>query len=283
MKTRPLGMAGQLALWTLAGLMLAHVLALVVLHQNAQVLNPVARDRVMSRLATTWPGVLRHLNNLATKDPTHLAHEFLTDHWHPQHSVDVHREVGLTGLTYVGSADAFNNLDVSLSIPGQLQSAIQQTRIPALAETLKDMARNSHQRMDFFQRQPRPLSQEEYAARLGAMELLLLPGAPTSGPITFSTPIGPIQEGPRTLCTALLQRLAAGPASIAELAGMPAVAGQTGLLLQTLQLMMMQEFAHPSSPSPIPANEGARKLTRWFEQNGISLAVLAACGTAIPR
>ncbi|WP_159915443.1 ATP-binding protein [Pantoea sp. 18069] len=54
MKLWPRGMAGQLTLLILLGLLLAHVVALVLLHQNAQVLNPVARERAISRLATTW-------------------------------------------------------------------------------------------------------------------------------------------------------------------------------------------------------------------------------------
>ncbi len=54
MKLWPRGMAGQLALLILLGLLVAHVVAIVLLYQNAQVLNPVARDRAISRLATTW-------------------------------------------------------------------------------------------------------------------------------------------------------------------------------------------------------------------------------------
>lgn len=54
MKLWPRGMAGQLALLILLGLLVAHVVAILLLYQNAQVLNPVARDRAISRLATTW-------------------------------------------------------------------------------------------------------------------------------------------------------------------------------------------------------------------------------------
>ena len=226
------------------------------------------------------PGVLKHLDGLRTRDPSHLAHEFLTDHWQPSHSVDVHRQVGELGLSYLGSADVFNNLDVALSIPGKLQAVIRQTRIPALAETLKDMARNSHQRMDIFQRQPRPLSQEDYAAQLGATVFQRLPAAPADGPITFSTPIGPV-EGPQALCTALLQRLVAGPASFAELAQLPVAAGQSALLLQTLQLMLMQEIVHPGKLVAASGNSGPDDLTQWFERNRIALRVLEACGTAV--
>ncbi|MGC3985556.1 MAG: methyltransferase regulatory domain-containing protein [Pseudorhodoferax sp.] len=224
------------------------------------------------------PGVLRHLQVLETEDPRHLAHEFLTDHWQPQHAADVHQQVGALGLDYLGSADAFNNLDVALSIPGQLQAVVRQTRIPALAETLKDMARNSHQRMDLFQRAARPLGRQAHAAQLDATVFQALPGAPAGGAAAFSTPIGPV-EVPQALGDAVLQRLAAGPAPFAELARLPACAGQPAALLQVLQLLLMQESVHPAQAA---SGDGrAQALTQWFARNGIALRVLQDRGTAV--
>lgn len=226
------------------------------------------------------PGVLRHLENLQARHPNHLAHEFLTDHWQPQHVVDVHRQVGALGLAYLGSADVFNNLDVALSIPGRLQAVVRQTRIPALAETLKDMARNSHQRVDLFQRAARPLDLQAHAAQLAPMVFQALPAAPTDGAVAFTTPIGPV-EVPQALGSAVLQRLAAGPASFAELARLDAFAGQPGQLLQILQLMLMQEFVHPRHPAP-PAGSGRTgALAQWFARKGIALRVLQDSGTAV--
>lgn len=226
------------------------------------------------------PGVLKHLHNLRAKDPHDLAHEFLTDHWQPQHSVAVHQRISETGLNYLGSADVFNNLDISLSIPGNMQSVIQQTKIPAVAETLKDLARNSHQRMDIFQRQPQVLVQDTYVAQLNAMVFQLLPAAPAAGPIAFATPIGQI-DGPETLCTALLQRLAAGPTSFAELAQLPALAGQESLLLQTLQLMMLQEIVHPRHPEGTAQSKPVQGLVKWLESQRMALQLVGECGTAV--
>lgn len=267
-------------------LALQHVLNLFAPHvpgtsaQQVQMGLKLLRQLAERGMFVDRPGVLKHLDSLQGKDPQHLAHEFLTDHWQPQHSVDVHQQISALGLGYLGSADVFNNLDVALSIPGQLQGVVQQTRIPALAETLKDMARNSHQRMDLFQRQPQPLSPDAYRTHLGAMVFERLPGAPASGPIVFATPIGPI-EGPPALCSALLQRLAAGPACFADLAQLPAFAGQPGLLLQTLQLMLMQGMVHPSNPASTAGHSQAHGLTQWLARHGIALQVVAPCGTAV--
>lgn len=235
------------------------------------------------------PDIRRHLDRLQARHPDDLAHEFLTDHWQPGHSVAVHREVGELGLSLLGSADVFNNLDVSLSIPGNMQEVIRLTASPPLAESLKDFARNSHQRMDLFQRDARPLGEVGHLSVVGATSFQGLPGAPVQGPFRFATPIGPI-EGPETLCATVMQRLAAGPASFTELAALPALSGRTDLLLQTMQLLLMQGWAHPVNPAqvdrPNPADpaggEGrARKLDRWLAGNGLALRTLASCGTAV--
>lgn len=226
------------------------------------------------------PHVLRHLEQLQRKDAAHLAHEFLTDHWQPQHSVDVHRQVSRIGLQYVCSADVFNNLDVSLSIPGRLQSVLAQTKLPAVAQTLKDMARHSHQRMDLFQRQPQPLSPQAHWEQLQAMVFQRLPHAPSAGPLSFVTPIGPI-AGPAAICTPVLERLQAGAASLEQLSQLPVFVGQAGLLLQTLQLMMLGDIVHPLNPQEVATSKTAQTLQHCLAQQGINLQLIAACGTAV--
>lgn len=226
------------------------------------------------------PHMLRHLQQLQRKDAAHLAHEFLTDHWRPQHGVDVHRQVGRIGLQYVCSADVFNNLDASLSIPGRLQSVVAQTKLPAVAETLKDMARNSHQRMDIFQRQPQPLAPHKHLEQLNQTVFKALPHAPVSGPLSFTTPIGVI-EGPAQVCTAVLEKLAAGPASFGALSQLPQFAGQAGLLLQTLQLMMLANMVHPRSLGAKACALPAHPLQQCFVQQRIELQLMPECGTAV--
>lgn len=224
------------------------------------------------------PAMRRHLANMARRDPADLAHEFLTDHWQPQHSADLHQQVGRSGLRYLGSADVFNNLDVSLSIPGRLQPLIRRTAVPALAETLKDVARNAHQRMDLLGKDagPRPPS------AIGATIFRALPGAPPTGPVTFRTPIGPI-TGPEAIFTPLLERLAAGPASVAELARLPVFADGAAALLPSLQLLMMQQLAHPMVATTPGAAERAARLAHWFAGRGIALRPIPECGTAVPQ
>lgn len=233
-----------------------------------------------SGLYADRPAMLRHLANMAKRSPADLAHEFLTDHWQPQHSVDVHQQAGKAGLAFLGSADVFNNLDVSLSIPGNLQGLVRQTAVPALAETLKDMARNAHQRMDLFQKDPVGLNRESFLARLEETTFHLLPAAPQPGTVSFSTPIGPV-TGPEDIFAPLLQKLAAAPATGAELSRLPAFSGDVGKLLQSLQLLMMQEMVHPARAAPQTGADRVRRLSRWFERHGIALTIIEECATAV--
>ncbi|MGN5373305.1 methyltransferase domain-containing protein [Sphingomonas hankookensis] len=225
------------------------------------------------------PAMRRHLANMARRDPADLAHEFLSDHWEPQHSVDVHQQASDAGLHLIGSADAFDNLDVSLSIPGKLQPLIRKTTVPALAEALKDMARGAHQRMDLFQKSPVPLAREALLTTVGGIAFRLLPGAPARGPITFRTPIGPI-TGPAAVFTPLLERLARRAATVAELMRLPSFGDDPGGLLQSLQLLMMGQIAHPALPGDVDG-AAAALLARWYERNGIALTLVDACGTAV--
>ncbi|MBP9583499.1 MAG: methyltransferase domain-containing protein, partial [Ignavibacterium sp.] len=70
--------------------------------------------------------------NTLKNSSTYLAHEFLTDHWKPLFSVDLHKMVfEKTRMNYLGSANPCENLD-SISIPANLQCLIRDTQQPAL-------------------------------------------------------------------------------------------------------------------------------------------------------
>ncbi|MBW6527735.1 class I SAM-dependent methyltransferase [Sphingomonas sp. RHCKR7] len=229
---------------------------------------------------TEEPAMHRHLANMARRQPADLAHEFLTDHWEPAHSANVHQQVAGSGLTYIGSADVFNNLDPSLSVPGGLQGLIRRTAVPALAETLKDMARNAHQRTDLFQKGARSVSGSIVAASLSSTRFTALPAAPRRGPVTFTTPIGSV-EGPASSYTPVLERLATGPASGAELARLPALDGDIGELLQVVQLLMMQQLAHPMLANAPVTDERSLRLGSWLAEHDVPLQLVPACATAI--
>lgn len=225
------------------------------------------------------PQLSDKIRALKSKPSSYLAHDFLTDHWTPFHSVDVHRLVAQTGMTYLGSANPFDNLD-NLSVPGALQPLISNLASPALRERVKDIARNQHQRNDLFQRAPQPLAQQDLLRQIDGLRFQSLPKAPTSGAVVFYTPIGDIQ-GPQEIFSPLLERLADGPACFAELRRLPAFSEALGTLSQSLQMLMWNGALHPQRPDELDSSEQVGRLKSWLEKNQLKLALVAACGTAV--
>ncbi|MBQ0132193.1 MAG: hypothetical protein KBT18_08500, partial [Comamonas sp.] len=93
-------------------------------------------------------------------------------------------------------------------------------------------------------------------------------------------PIGPI-AGPAAICTPVLERLQAGAASLEQLSQLPVFVGQAGLLLQTLQLMMLADIVHPLNAQGAATDRAAQTLQHCLAQQGINLQLIAACGTAV--
>lgn len=226
------------------------------------------------------PGLSIHLEALAGKNANFLAHEFLTDFWQPQHSTDVHQRAAQAGVRYIGSANTFENMD-ELSVPGAIKPLLAGLPSLGLKETVKDLARNQHQRTDLFQRDPVSSTPQEYFARLGSIIFKLLPNAPTSGALTFATPIGEI-PGPAEIFSPLLEKLAERPASFDELKHLPVFSAQTGLLSQALQMLMWNEVIHPVRKDlHLSDNQQLTKLNEWISKNKLSIKVIGECGTAI--
>lgn len=224
------------------------------------------------------PTLVRELDALEKEYPAYVAHDFLSDYWRPQHSADVHRIVAQAQMTYIGSADGFENMD-SLSVPGNVQPLLAGLPTPALREAVKDMARDQHQRLDLFQRQPNALSAQQHMAALDRVCFKALPRLPASGAMAFATPIGPI-AGPEQIFDPLLRALTASPATFAELRRLPDFAAEPGLLLQALQMLMWGDYVHPLRADGSPA-DAAGRMDAWLEANAVALRLLPECGTAL--
>lgn len=225
-------------------------------------------------------GMTEHLTALCQRDANYLAHEFLTDYWLPEHSVDLHQRVNAIGLSYLCSANLFDNLE-SLSIPGAVQPILATLQDAALRESLKDLARNQKQRQDLFQRLPRPLEPAQQLNALQQMQFRCV--RPVPDPLVFHTPIGDI-AAPAALFDALLQLVHQGNCSFQALQQLPEFQGRTSLLLQALHMLIWAGYLHPLLPIHYSASQQLQQqqLMAWFRQQNIALQLLPSCGTAIP-
>lgn len=174
----------------------------------------------------------------------YLAHEFLTDYWQPLYSVDVHKMIfNVTKMTYLGSANPCNNID-NISIPSKIQNIIKNTQDPALKEYLRDLARNSKQRVDIFQKNPKVLNNTDHINTINRIILKLLAHAPKSGGIDFQTQIGEIKAS-KGMISPLLEYLAKKERSFSELLDLTAFKNNPIFLIESIFLLMDAGYLQP--------------------------------------
>lgn len=211
----------------------------------------------------------------------YLAHEFLTDHWKPLYSVDVHEKVfKQTGMNYLGSANPCDNLD-GLSIPQKLQPLIQNIKVPALQEYLKDLARDAKQRIDIFQKNPESLQGRAHLDTLNEIYFDILSPERSKKITYFDTPIGRIQA-PQTVIEHVLSKFSEKPLSFSELLNMPEFASNTIFLIETIFLLMNAQYIHPVVLSNKDINkEQILLFNKLLNKHHINLQVLDKVPTVI--
>ncbi|CAM5195861.1 hypothetical protein OURE66S_03397 [Oligella ureolytica] len=226
------------------------------------------------------PELEKELAALEKENPAYLAHDFLTDYWRPQHSADVHRIFSQTEMTYIGSANALENMD-NVSVPGNLQALIAQTKSRALQETLRDTARHQNQRIDIFQKQPQTFDDGQYEKVIDNFVYKALPNLPKAGAVVFETPIGKI-TGPEEIFSPLIKALELGEKSFAELRQIDIFNNQPGLLLQSLNMLMWADYIHPLRQDD---EEGTAhiELQAWIDEQTLPLTLAPECGTAVRK
>ncbi len=212
----------------------------------------------------------------------YLAHEFLTDHWQPLYSTDVHRSVFKeTQMIYLGSANPCENMD-SISIPAKLLPMIQNLKIPDLKEYLKDLARDAKQRIDLFQKMPKTFAQHEHLNILYAMKFKLLPNAPKSGPICFKTAIGDIRA-PAEIISPVLEALALKEMSFEELAKLATFENKLIFLVETLFLLLNAQYIYPLEQGSVQIDgTKVQEFNELVKQKDIKYRLMQDCAIAIP-
>ncbi len=204
-----------------------------------------------------------------------LAHELGGPHWTPLHVSDVIEAMETQACGFVGSAMPLQNID-ALSLPSATLPAVRAARTRALAETLKDIARDESMRQDLFQKGGEALSPTAHLEILRGLTYAAAPRMPAKGPLTFQTRIGPV-EAAASVFDPPLQRLARGPASFAELEALAPFAGRPALLNQSLALLSSAGLIDvvSSQASNTQAQDACRRLNAALRER-------CAEGHAIP-
>ncbi|WP_198305137.1 class I SAM-dependent methyltransferase [Arcobacter vandammei] len=224
---------------------------------------------------------LEAIEKSLNQDSSYLAHEFLTDFWNPLFSVDVHKMVfENTKATFLGSANIIDNID-NISIPAKLQSIIKNMKSPALKEYLKDLARNSKQRVDIFQKTPQKFEASEHKETIDKMLFKLLPNSPKKGAVTFHTPIGDI-EAPKEVISQMLEKLSKKDMSFEELLSLPSFKDNPMFLIETIFLLMNENYLQIVSNEAKNVDKSfVKKFDEIMKKDGVNLKLLPKCATAL--
>jgi hypothetical protein len=210
-----------------------------------------------------------------------LAHEFLTDYWNPLYSIDVHNMAYEEAkINFLGSANPYENID-NISIPSKVQPILKNTSSPVLKEYIKDLARDSKQRVDLFQKNPQIFSNNEHIEVINKLKFTLLPNAPKKGAITFNTLIGDI-EAPKEVISPMLESLTKKDMSFKELLEFDSFKNNPLFLIETIFLMMNANYLQiVSSIEQNISEDFISKFDELMKKNGVNLKIHSKCCTAI--
>ena len=192
----------------------------------------------------------------------YLAHEFLTDFWNPQYSIDIHQLVAQTKASYIGSANLFDNLE-NISIPLKTQKVLKNISSPILKEYTKDLARNQKQRIDIFQKKPQMLNNEEHIKIINSMIFKLVDKTALNKEMKFLTPIGEI-ETPKEIIRVILKELEKKDCSFEDLSKLEIFYNKTYLLFESIQMLMWNDTIYPVSKDFYSVKDLTLKLKNHF-------------------
>ncbi|WP_265937071.1 methyltransferase regulatory domain-containing protein [Aliarcobacter butzleri] len=182
--------------------------------------------------------------------------------------------------TFLGSANVIENLD-NISIPSKVQEIIKNTKAPDLKEYLKDLARNSKQRVDIFQKNPQIFSNKEHIEVINKLKFKLLPNAPKKGAVTFNTLIGDI-EAPKEVISEMLEKLSKKEMSFEELSTLKSFINKPMFLIETIFLLMNANYLQVvSSNEKYIDKHFVDKFNDKMKKDGINLEIYPKCCTAI--
>ncbi|HEY5801096.1 MAG TPA: class I SAM-dependent methyltransferase [Burkholderiaceae bacterium] len=204
------------------------------------------------------PTLRSRLDMLKSGRSNYLVHEYLHKHWQPLFHVDVARELAAAKLDYIGSAELPMTYPALYLTPPQQELAAQ---IPdaSMRETVKDYFLNTQFRRDVFVRGARRVNPARARDLLSQTGLaLIVPRAE----VKLSLRLGSAQiEGTPELYDPVLDALQQGPHTLAQLAALPALAGQSmQTLAQIAALLTASSQAMVYIDTPGVALEPAQKM-----------------------
>lgn len=208
------------------------------------------------------PMVAPRLDKIREQNRNYLLHEYFNDAWELLYHADVAAEMSAAKLNFIASANYPENLD-HLAFPGQTRAVYDQISDSALKETVRDFATNQQFRRDLFSRGRIRLTAAEHRAWHDATPFALV-RARSACPLKGAFPAGEVNLKPEAY-EPLLDALASGPKTLAELQRQPALAQQPpASLIESLQVLGALGYLQAGRPLSCKARNAA--VSRAFNQ-----------------
>jgi SAM-dependent methyltransferase len=204
------------------------------------------------------PAAARHVEAMLAMEPAYLAHEYLAEHWRALTIGEAAAILAGAGLSFVASANLPENFD-AFAAPAALGPLIAGTADPILRETLRDFAGGRQFRRDVFARGTAPA---QPAMDADSPMRFLLAAPPQRVGFRFEGPLGEL-IGRDDFYRPLVDRLAQGEASLAQLRALPAFGGAGAASLVECLALLVHSGQVLARAAPAPQDGApARRFNR---------------------
>lgn len=224
-----------------------------------------------------FAGLNSKLEELSRDKPNYIAHDFLSEHWHPQHSADMIRNFGQHDIGFVTGAGIAEYLD-AISLKPEVRRQMQQLPLVTLQETVRDMALNTLQRQDIYIRSRQQLTAEQWQKKLQTIMLGLLPNAPVGQDLRLDPKIGAITDVV-PIAEKILKILIQGTLSIGDLFKQLQLRISIFQLSDIILLLMWAGYIHPVQSVLHP--EAMQNTNEWMKEQNLAWRASALHGTAL--
>ncbi|MCU4378373.1 class I SAM-dependent methyltransferase [Acinetobacter haemolyticus] len=223
-------------------------------------------------------GLNQELSELAQDKPNYIAHDFLSEHWQPQHSADMIQRFGELGLSYVGGAGIIENLD-KLSLPPEVQKILKTLPLITLQETVKDIARYTLQRQDIYVKDRTQLNKQQLENYYSTVKFGILPSAPLGKDLSLDPKVGRIKDAIK-LFEQILVLLDKQVLSTLELSNRLKHNLSLKQLTEILLVLVWAGYIHPCQHSETKL-KFEKAMNKWMLDQQLGWSCLTKYGTAI--
>jgi ubiquinone/menaquinone biosynthesis C-methylase UbiE len=223
------------------------------------------------------PTLAQDLAELAKDKPSYVAHDFLAEHWQPQHSADMIRLMGGQGLTYSAGAGIMENMDV-LSFSPDVRKMLDGLPLITLRETSKDILRNTLQRQDIYIKQRQKMTEQQQDEFDQHEKWMLLPHAPVGQSLAQDEKLGKIEDLV-PLFQQILIYLSQQPMSTHQLLLRSQLNISLKQLNEILMVLVWAGYVHPAAQQKDLAQ--AALTNTWMQEQALPWRVHAESATTI--